>query len=327
MRVAGALMIVGASAAAVLTADYASRRASLRARALADAATAVSASAAELDRDQRTLETLVDALAADLTSGALPVGAIEPRLRQAVEDHPEMYGMGVGIASVEDQTAHFLTVVRDYGTLRFVDLQQLHDRQHLHGLEESDWYNDVQVNVVPGWHGPYYAEATGHFVAYYCHPWGPADRPGDSTHVCAGYSLHDMEAARKALPAGRYGYAWVLSKEARSLSHPDTNWVRTRRTMDEVAQSRGIPELREIGRRATMGEAGTLRMRDPMTNEDALALQEPVPASGWSVVAVVLDAEIVAGVPALKRLQVLIATAVVVALGGGGALAFLLARR
>lgn len=327
MRVAGALVIVGVFATAVFTADYVNRRASLRAQALADATAAVRASAAELDRQQRTLASLVDALAADLTSGALPLGAIEPRLRENVEGHPEMYGMGVMIAAVEDKTAHFLTVVRDYNTLRFVDLQQLHDRQHLHGLEQSDWYHDVQANVAPGWHGPYYAEATGHFVAYYCHPWGRMDRPGDTTHVCAGYSLHEMEAVRKALPAERYGYTWLLSQEARPLSHPDTNWVRARRTMDEVSQSRGIPELREIGRRATMGEAGALRLRDPMTGEDAIALQEPVPASGWSVVAIVLDGEIVAKVPALKRLQVLIAIAVVVALGAAGALAFLSARR
>lgn len=313
-------MIAGACLVVVLSADYLSLRTSLREKAFLETEAATHASALEVDRQQRAIASLVDEMAADLTSGALAVGDLEAKLRDELTTHPDLFVLAVAVPPAEGRPLAFPSVRRVVGGYKFEDIAQAYD------ITQIDWYRDVQERPAPGWHGPFYGPATGHFIAFYCHTWGPPDRPGDSTSVYAAYSLHDLGAVRRALPAGRYGYAWVLSQEARPLSFPDTGWVRTGHTMDQTAQSLGMPQLGEVGRRAIAGEAGRLHMRDPITGADAVLFQEPVPASGWSIVAVLLEREIVAGVPALKRLQVVIATSLLVTLGAGAALAFLRVR-
>ncbi|WAS92326.1 hypothetical protein [Nannocystis punicea] len=301
------VLALGLVLVALQAREFFRARASLLQAVYEDVAAATRAAAADLDAAQRECMTAVQGLIADLAAGRLSFADVERRLAHEAASHPHLFGVVV----VFPGSGGALLVP--------ADIRGVKGRTHVRldrsvDVPGTDWYAFAAAQTEPAWGGPVRGTWSGHYLALFCGPWSPPGRPSARGHVCASLSLHDLEALRQSLPAGRFGYTWLLSREGRSLSHPKVDWVRAARTPDELAEETGDPRLRELGRRAAAGEAGSLQAADPLTGRAAVMIQAPIPASGGSLIAVILRDDIVAAEPSLRRRQIDIVVAVLATL-------------
>lgn len=288
-------------------------RAALLQAAYEDVAIATRAAAAAVDGDHRECMAVVRGLVADLEAGRLALAGVERRLARETATHPHLFGVVVVFPGSGGALLAPADLRAGQGR-SFVRLDRVLD------VRATDWYAAAIAIGDAGWGGPIRGSYTGHYITLYCGAWAPPARADARGHVCASLSLHDLEALRQSLPAGRFGYTWVLSREGRSLSHPKVDWVRAARTPDELAEETGDPRLREVGRCAADGVTGSLQATDPLTGREAVMIQAPIPASGGSLVAVILRDDIVAAEPSLRRRQIDIVVAVLATLTATGGL-------
>lgn len=289
------VLTLGSLIVAGMTLEHHRRRVSLRELIYFSTRASTRAAAAAIERDHRALVALVHGLSDEFAAPGVTLADVDAHLIDAAQAQPDLFGL-VAIMPGEPGAPLVAPAV-----LRTPEGHRLSRLDHLYDVRRSDWYLDLLARPQPGWHGPFYGPATGHFIAYYCESWSRPERPDQRGHVCLSWSLYEIEALRQTLPAGRFGYTWLLSQEARTLAHPVIDWVRASRTPDQLADERDDPLLREVGRLAIDGRAGAVPVTDPLTGRDAVMFQEPVAPSGWSLVAVVLEHDILAGDVPLRR--------------------------
>lgn len=307
--IAAALALsLGLVVVASLALDLHRLQESHRGAVLDDAHAATHVAAEKIARNQNELVAVVRRLGVDLGMGNLPLSAVEPRLAEEVRLRPHITSVAVVFPAEPGAPLVAPAAIRRKEGHRTMRLEQLYD------VGASEWFRDVEAHPEPGWHGPFLGPATGQFIAYYCEPWTRRREPERLGHVCGAWSLFEIEAFRQSLPAGRFGYTWLLSREARSLAHPDVDWLRAARTPDQIADELGDPRLREVGALAAAGLAGVVQAVDPLTGREAVMFQEPIATSGWSLVAVVLQDDILAGEPALRRREIDLVVAVLATL-------------
>ncbi len=315
------VLSLGLAAFVALALEFYRLRVSIRQEVLGEAQVATHAAAATLDRDQQGLVRIVRGLVVDLASGGLTQADLDRRLGDEIRAQPHVFTVAVVFPAGPDEALVAPVAMRTADGPRVSRLDRAYD------LRGSAWYQDVATRPDLRWHGPVHGPASGHFLALYCEPWSTPDRPHVLGQVCGTWSLYEVEALRRALPAGRFGYTWLLSHEARSLAHPYVDWVRAARTPDQVADERGDVRLREVARRAIAGQAGAAYAIDPLTGRGAVMFQAPIPTSGWSLVAVVLEHDILAGEPALRRRQIVMAVVVLSTLAAAAAIVLLGGRK
>jgi hypothetical protein len=303
--VAVALVLsLGSLIVAALAIAHHRRWVALRQEIFAETQASTRAAAATIDRNHQDLVALVRELRAEIVAKQPSLADIDALLIDAIQARPHIFNVGVMVPAEPGETFVAPFVITGAEGHRLVRLDKIYD------LRTSEWYADLTAHPEPGWHGPFYGPASKHFIAFYCEPWTQPGRPGALGHVCATWSLYEIETLRQTLPAGRYGYTWMLSHEARSLAHPVIDWVRSARTPDQAADEFGDPRLREVGRLATEGRAGDVEVVDPLTGRHAVMFQAPIPTAGWSLVAVVLEHDILAGDAPLRRRRLEIVIAV-----------------
>jgi hypothetical protein len=295
VAVAALVLTLGSLIVAGMAIEHHRRRVSLRELIYVQTQASTRAAAAAIERDHRELVTLVHGLSDEFSASDVTLADIDARLVAAARARPHLFGL---VAIMPDDRGDTLIAPI---VLRTAEGHRLSRLEDLYDVRRSDWYMDVVARPDPGWHGPFYGPASGHFIAYYCEPWSRPERRDLLGHVCLSWSLYEIETLRQTLPAGRFGYTWMLSHEARTLAHPDIDWVRSARTPDQVADEYGDPRLREVGRLAIAERAGAVQVTDPLTGREALMFQEPIPTSGWSLVAAVLEHDILASDAPLRR--------------------------
>lgn len=316
------VLSLGFAVVATLAIELHQVRASIRQEALGEAQAATHAAADALERNQQGLVRIVRGLVADLGSGDLGLADLSPRLDDELRRaQPQVFTVTVVFPARPDEALIAPIAMRTAEGPQVSRLDQVYD------LRGSAWYRDVSARPELRWHGPMPGPASGHFLALYCEPWSAPDHPGLLGHVCSSWSLYEVEAQRRTLPAGRFGYTWLLSHETRSLAHPYIDWVRSARTPEQVADEGGDAGLREVARRAIAGEAGATLATDPLTGRGAVMFQAPIPTSGWSLVAVVLQDDILAAEPSLRRRQIMLAVVVLSTLAAAAAILLFGGRR
>lgn len=289
---------LGLGVLAVQTREFSRIREGLRREVHAEVRRTLESTRAALDRAHQEAITVVRELVADLESGWLDADVAHARLRAEVLARPSILGLAVALPNDPGEPYVVPTYLRNLEDQRTLRLDEVYD------VGGSEWFKHVLAHPEPGWHAPFLGQASGHFLAIYCEPWSRPAAPAAIGHVCAALSLHEIDALRRALPARRFGYTWMLSGEARTVAHPNVDWVRAGVTPSQIAEAIGEPRLGEVERRAIEGREGVIEAIDPLTARDALFFQKVIPTSAWSLVAVILEDEVLAAEPRLRRRQV-----------------------
>lgn len=162
------------------------------------------------------------------------------------------------------------------------------------------------------WTEPYFGSGGGIIMCTYCAPLVQNGMLKGT--VVADISLKELGEDVQHLSVGRFGYAFLLSRQGAFLAAPDTKMV-MRDTIFSVAEELNRPDLRSLGRRMIRGGAGVERIKDWHMGEDAWLAFAPVRGVGWSLGVLVPEHEVLAPAYDLAKRQAVLAMASLLLLG------------
>lgn len=109
------------------------------------------------------------------------------------------------------------------------------------------------------------------------------------------------------------GYAFLTSKKGQIITHRDSSFAGTT-SLAAVAESRKSPEWQVLALRVEQSQEGFIETKDPRTGRPASLFFSPVRTNNWSLITVVPEDEIMAGVDAAVRWIVVAGLATIVVL-------------
>jgi sigma-B regulation protein RsbU (phosphoserine phosphatase) len=166
-----------------------------------------------------------------------------------------------------------------------------------------DWYLIPRELERPVWSEPYFDEGGGGILmATYSQPF--YDR-SDATQIFRGVvtadiSLEELVAQINDISLYKTGYAFLLSRNGAFLAHPNPTYM-MRESIFSLAEAKGRPELRTIGRQMCRGSSGFATLTSVHTGCRSLLAYAPVKAAGWAVGVVIAENELLADLENLNH--------------------------
>ena len=243
-----------------------------------------------------SLEPEVRSLAADLSAGRVPEGALAARLEQGMARNAMALRLGVyaaGPAPARPAPA----VEREAGGLRRVLVSGEYAAQNwfLASLDRE------------GWQEPHLDPATHQLtVGYAAAIRNPGGKPAGTVRL--DLSLGSLRRLLAGAGQADSGYRLLLSARGVFLVHPQPKWVAEGRTLFQVAAETHDPvrwRCAELAERGERGEAATVSF---FGDQPIWLFLEPVPAAHWTLGAAVFRSEGELGPTAHRRAATLLGT-------------------
>lgn len=176
-----------------------------------------------------------------------------------------------------------------------------------------DWYREPRDKGKPQWSEPYFDVGGGNILMMTYSV--PIRREGRFVGVAtADVALDWLQGFMDDRGLEHGGYAFLMSRSGRLVTHPDRHLVLSR-TFAELAAESGDHTLREAAREMAAGGSAFVRTLDVVTGEPVFMDYRPLPLEGWSVAVVVPERALLADAESLRR------RLGILALLGAGALA------
>jgi sigma-B regulation protein RsbU (phosphoserine phosphatase) len=311
------LVLLGASLVlgAVSAYSYWSARDFLEQQKRAEILATVQATANRIDTVTRSVEKIVQGVANsvdDLEPGRRRAVAL---LRRTVRQNEELFGSGIGYEpAIYGRLAPYVYQPSGvYGTEQSPEMKAATDLvvtdlgRGGRAYEIGDWFQlPVQMRRAV-WTEPYYDEGGGNIVmATYAVPVHlRADRLPVSAVIGGDVSLFWLTRLLEGLDLGASGYAFLISQTGTFIANPNQDLIMNE-SVFSVAEARGDPQLRAIGRRMISGRSGYVAfdgLQSLAPDGGSWLAYKPVPSTGWSLGIVFADSEISGDVVALSRIQ------------------------
>lgn len=286
--------------------------AALRERAAREAERAASVIDAELSR----VPAVVNAVAADMSSGRVLKAGVSARLQGAIDITPQLLAVGAAYMPHQFDTnlrLHAPSFRRQGESTVFVPLDSLYD----YTLGETRWYQ-VGTTSTGGWTEPSTDSEQGPVVEYAT----PFTDPSSSTPaatvgvVHATMSLSEVDDLIQSLDLGDVGYGFLVSKEGFAISHPFAQEFGDKGSdADPAAAARSgtLVQAQKIFDAArSAGEDVVENLIDPVTGEPSWILARSVPSTGWTV-GIVFFQQQAENIRMFRRQKMTITAAVVLA--------------
>ncbi|MBP7737960.1 MAG: SpoIIE family protein phosphatase [Spirochaetes bacterium] len=148
-----------------------------------------------------------------------------------------------------------------------------------------DWYRVPRELHRPAWSEPYYDTGGGEIpMATYSAPihQGSGDSRRFRGVVTADLSLQWLRGYLSTVRLYRSGYAFIISRAGRFISHPDEKLV-LKETIFSVAERRRDNELKSIGTAMTGGRSGFREITDFHSGRNSYVYFTPLLDTGWSL--------------------------------------------
>lgn len=162
-----------------------------------------------------------------------------------------------------------------------------------------EWYREAKEKGRPHWSEPYFDVGGGNVLMMTYSV--PIRRGGRFVGVAtADIALDWLQGFMADRGVEHGGYAFLMSRSGRLVTHPDRRLVLSR-TFAELATESGDPSLREVAREMAAGGSAFVRTRDILTGAQAWMDYRPLPLEGWSVAVVLPERELLADAERLER--------------------------
>jgi sigma-B regulation protein RsbU (phosphoserine phosphatase) len=162
-----------------------------------------------------------------------------------------------------------------------------------------DWYRLPRDRGAPLWSEPYFDEGGGGILmATFSVP----VRTGEGRLVgiaTADVALEWLERLMSEIHVGRTGYAFLVSRGGRIVTHPQPG-LAMKASLASVAAQAGDPGLRRLAEAIAAGGSGMERTRDLRSGAQSFVVFRPLEASGFRLAVVFPEAETLASVSALQ---------------------------
>ncbi len=166
-----------------------------------------------------------------------------------------------------------------------------------------DWYQLPKELSQAMWSEPYFDEGGGNIImSTYSVPF--YRREGSMRRfrgvVTADLSLMWLQDLVSAVKIYQSGYAFLISRNGVFVTHPHTQWI-MRESVFSLAEARGDPSLRRLGRDMIRGGSGFVPLLDFHSGQKSWLFYAPLPSTGWSLAVVIPERELFAEVYSLSR--------------------------
>lgn len=239
-------------------------------------------------------------------------------LRSTIDSNAAIHGIGVAFEpKAFDPGARLYAPFyqRDAGGVALRKLEQAY--RHVPYLH-WDWYQIPRELGRTEWSEPYFDEGAGDILMCTCavpfHRDGPEGRRLAGM-AAANISVDELTQLISSVRILETGYAALLSRNGMILAHPVKELV-INETFFTIAEARGDPALRELGRSMVRGGTGFVPYRSLLGAQSWMYFA-PIRSTGWTLAVVFPEDELLANP---RRLTLTLA-----GMGGVGLLLLVLA--
>jgi phosphoserine phosphatase RsbU/P len=259
--------------------------------------------ATRMDQELGAVVKIARNLALALEFGQWDESSTLNLVRRTVEENKEIFGSAVAFepyAFKQDVRAYAPYFCRGSNGLRYVQLGE-----NSYDYFTRDWYSIPREMKHAFWSAPYFDEGGGNVLmtTYSC-PFFQRETAGEPRKlrgiVTCDLSLERLTEMVSAVRIAKTGYAFLISENGTFLAHPDKSLI-MRESLFSLAEERGTPSLREIGRKMISEEKGFEDMREALTGSDCFLAFARLPNTGWSLGVVFPKEELFAEVTALHK--------------------------
>jgi len=203
---------------------------------------------------------------------------------------------------------------RKNGELEFKRIEEYYDYTD----PTQEWYGRALAEG-PRWSEPYFDAAVGDaLMTTYSAVFHEQGAPRGV--VTIDVSMDAIRTIARSLDLGGTGYAILLSQDGHFLYHPSEELVLSGDTLLDRAESWNDPGLTLLAKRILEGGSGLGDHTGPRTGLDTWFVWEPVPETGWSLVAAFVKDDAPVDTSILRRWQIRFGASLVVFLATAGAL-------
>jgi len=258
----------------------------------------IEAAAARIDAQLLRVEEAPRRLALGLTQQLPSREALERELCANVDASPTVFGSAAAFepgAFAPGLQAFSPYCYRGSGGREIKDLAK-----DGYDYPSRDWYRLSRDRGEALWSEPYFDEGGGGILmATYSVPIRGADGRlrGIAT---ADVALEWLQRLVSGIRVGRTGYAFLLSRSGRVVTHPDTRFA-MKAELAALAAERRDPALGRLAEWIAAGRSGIERTQDLRSGASSFVVFRPLQASGWSLAVVFPEAEMMADVATLDR--------------------------
>lgn len=234
--------------------------------------------AARLDGELRGMMAAVQGVADDLSSGALPAGAIDSRLQRTLEDDP-----GLRNANVAFLPYRFKPGLKLYTPYWVRDPGGVHPATDVSDYTDPDifWYRRTVDARKPTWVAPFFRKTAKTLTVVYSAPF--FKRGELEGVVSATISLDELKRMVEDLDLGSSGFPELIAADGTYLYHPRNEYVLARKTITELGAELGDKDRLAVAPKAARGESGIVDHVSTNTGLRSWFVYQAVPSAGWSL--------------------------------------------
>ena len=246
------------------------------------------------------LTPVAERMAAALTSGALQPQDVPARLKQALQEYPDLFEAGFAyLPNAKDKNVKLYAphVARKGNDIEEFQLEDRYD------YTTKSWFQDGIAAGAAHWGDPYMGGATKTLVVGYSVPFFRKDDPGGKPIglVRTNLSLDQIHAIVSGVGLGETGHAFLLSNKGVFLSHPVDDYMREQRNIFDVAREHNDGSGKRQGQLAISGKAGEDESISWITGQPICLFMQPIPITGWSFGLVFMKDEMLLEPQPLRR--------------------------
>jgi class 3 adenylate cyclase/HAMP domain-containing protein len=301
---------------ATLSYNYYSSKATIMADAVDDAQNLALATGNKIEVTLQGVEKIPRLLATILEEQPFSQEDLLRLMNRVLVHNPEIYGISVSFEPfAADPRLYYYApyVYRDQGQIKLSYLGS--DTYRYFYL---DWYQIPKELRRPMWSEPYYDEGGGNIImSTYSAPFY-RDKNGRKEVrgvVTADISLMGLEKLVASVKIYDTGYAFLVSRNGRLLTHPHKNLI-MRQSMFSLAVSENDPQLRRIGRDMIRGGHGFVPVHDFVSRANSWMYYTPLGSTGLTLGVIFPEDELFANVRQLSQRLIIIGFFGLVFLGG-----------
>ena len=215
-------------------------------------------------------------------------------LQTAMIHNQELFGMGVAFEpyAYNPKSQYFLPYFYRRGDQLKFKMLGGESYQYFY----QDWYQIPRELGRPQWSEPYYDEGAGNIIEstfsapFYQETAGARKLAGV---VEADISLLWLQDIVSKVKIYQSGYAFLISQNGVFVTHPERQLI-MRESIFSIAEARGDPKMREVGRDMIRGGEGFVLMPASLTGRKSWLYYAPLPSTGWSLGVIFPDNELFA---------------------------------
>jgi len=203
-------------------------------------------------------------------------------LRAVVENDPDIYGSAIAFGP---HPVHPEGCLAPYYFKGGDDVKYACLDTPSYRYDEKDWYQMPRELGRAVWSEPYYDRGGGDtLMATYSVPFFQTVSKERQFRgvVTADISLSWLTQVVSSIRTGESGYAFLLSKKGRYLTHPIANLI-LKRTVSDEATERGDGGLHAVGKAMTEGKSGFSPLTSMVTGKPCWIAYAPLAFSNWSL--------------------------------------------